>query len=201
MSNVIIRLADLDDAGKLLQIYAPYVEKTNISFELEVPTLEEFAHRVESISEMYPYLVCEEDGEILGYAYAGRHRERAAYRFSVDIAVYVSPGHHKRHIATALYTALFSLLSELGYHKACAGITGGNEKSIRLHTVMGFEHVGVFQNVGYKHGRWEDVLWMAKTLRDYNEAPREPISIREINQNFLRGVLDSCRELVGSNTI
>lgn len=201
MSHIAVRLATPEDTGRLLQIYAPFVENTNISFETEVPTLEEFARRVQTISTYYPYLVCEEDGEIMGFAYAGRFQERAAYRFAVSAAVYVAPEHHKRHIATALYTALFSLLTEQGFYTAFAGITGRNEKSIHFHENIGFTYEGTFHRSGYKRGRWEDVVWMAKSLQNYDGAPREPFPIREIDQNFLRGVLESCAELVGTGTI
>ena len=167
---VAIRLAVLTDAMAILKIYAPFIANTSVSFETEVPTAVQFTEHVKSIIGKYPYLVYEADGKVVGYAYASRHRERAAYRFSADVSVYVDPGYHRRGIGKALYIKLFDLLKEKGIYTAYAGITLPNEASISLHKSFGFSEVGIYHNVGYKHGQWHNVIWLEKPLKEYNNS-------------------------------
>lgn len=164
--NMLIRDVREADAARILAIYAPYVIDTDISFETEPPAPEAFAERIRGIQSAYPYLVCLVDGELAGYAYASKHHERAAYRYSVDVSIYVAPNFHRRGVGRALYLELFDRLKERGFYTAFAGITQPNEKSVGLHASLGFTEVGVFHRAGYKHGRWLDVLWMEKPLRD-----------------------------------
>ena len=164
-----IRNAAAADAEVIRNIYAPYITDTCVTFETEVPAMEEFAARIESISRAYPYLVGVTDGKVVGYAYASRHRARAAYQYSADVSIYVAPGYHRRGIGRALYSKLFELLRERGIYTVYAGITLPNEESAGLHNAFGFRQVGVFRNVGYKFGRWLDVMWMEKPLREYDE--------------------------------
>ena len=166
---MIIRNAIPDDASDVLRIYAPYITNTCITFETEVPTLAEFTGRMETYIKSYPYLVCETDNKVVGYAYASKHRERAAYKYSVDVSVYVDSEYHGQGVGRALYSKLFELLTEQGLFTAYAGITLPNDKSVGLHRAFGFRDVGVYHNVGYKLGKWLDVLWMEKPLRDYAE--------------------------------
>lgn len=167
-----IRPATLSDAEAIHDLYAPYVLETCISFETVVPTIEAFKLRMESIIRDYPYLVCEADGVIAGYAYASKHRERAAYRFSADVSVYVAPGYHRKGIGKSLYLKLFELLKEQGIYTVFAGVTLPNDNSIGLHKSLGFTEVGTFKHTGYKFGKWLDVLWLQKALRDY-DTPQE----------------------------
>ena len=169
-----LRTATVEDAEALAAIYAPYVRDTTISFETEPPTAEEFARRIDSVLRTYPYLVYEADGAPVGYAYAGPHAERAAYRWSVDVAVYVAQGAHRRGTGRLLYTELFAILARQGFHLAFAGVTQPNERSMGLHTAMGFEPVGVVRDVGYKHGAWRDVAWLRRVLGP-GCAPDEPV--------------------------
>lgn len=162
-----IRNAALSDALDILRIYAPFVTDTYVSFETEVPSIEEFTMRMESTMKSYPYLVYEIDHKILGYAYASKHRERDAYKYSADMTVYVDPDYHRQGIGRALYTELARMLGELGIYTAFAGITQPNEKSVGLHKAVGFTEVGVYHNVGYKFDTWLDVMWMEKPLREY----------------------------------
>ena len=162
----LIRNAAPADAAALLAIYAPYITDTCVSFETEAPTVEEFAMRIAGIIKDYPYLVCEIGGQIVGYAYASRHRERAAYLYSADVSVYVAPEHHRRGVGRALYTRLFALLKEQGIRMTFAGVTLPNEGSVGLHRAFGFRSVGVYHNVGYKLGQWLDVLWLEKQIGD-----------------------------------
>ena len=166
-----IREATVKDSPNILEIYTPYIINTAASFETEVPSVSAFALRVESISQTYPYLVCELDREMVGYAYASMHRARSAYRFDVDVSVYVKAGAQGNGVGTALYAQLFSLLSLQNYYTAYAGITLPNERSCHLHKKFGFSEIGIHHNTGYKLGKWHDVLWLEKALRDYSIAP------------------------------
>lgn len=172
-----IRNATPADARAILDIYAPYVTDTSITFETEVPTIEEFMARMENIQKSYPYLVYEVDGVIVGYAYASKHRERAAYRYSADVSIYVEPSYHKQGIGKALYTKLFDMLRTQGIYTAYACITVPNDASIELHKSLGFTEVGVFHNDGYKLAKWHDVIWLEKALREYNNPESKDMSI------------------------
>ncbi len=159
-----IRTANVTDSDAILSIYAPFITDTFVSFETEVPSSESFKKRVAAISNGYPFFVCEENGEVLGYAYASAHGERAAYYLSVNVSVYISPSHHGKGIGKALYIRLLDELSRRGFHRAYAAIALPNEKSIKLHTSLGFTHVGTFHEAGYKFRRWIDLAWYEKGL-------------------------------------
>lgn len=163
-----IRPATPADAADILQIYSPYIKNTVITFETEVPGREEFTARMEAITKQYPYLVCEVDGKITGYAYASRHGERSAYQYSVDVSIYVDRDVQGRGIGRALYSGLFEVLKDYNYYTAYACITLPNEKSVHLHKAFGFHEVGICHNVGYKHGRWLDIIWLEKALKQYD---------------------------------
>ena len=178
--GVRIRFAEPGDAGTIQAIYAPYVESTAISFELQPPTAEEMAARVAEISRQYPWLVCEIDGVVAGYVYACPHRERAAYRWAVDVAVYVDAAYHRRGIGRALYATLIELLRQQGYFKAYAGITLPNPGSVGVHEAVGFEPVAAYRNVGYKLGQWRDVGWWQLLLRPEIPDPPEPAPIGQV---------------------
>ena len=122
--------------------------------------------RIAAALPKFPWLVCGVDGRMAGYAYAGTHRARAAYQWSVDTSVYVDPAFHRRGIGTRLYTCLFQILAAQGYVRAYAGITLPNAGSVGLHEAMGFQSVGIYRGVGYKLGRWHDVGWWQLTLRE-----------------------------------
>ena len=161
-----IRQATEADAPALLAIYAPYVESTAVSFETVAPSVEEFATRIAKALSKWQYLVAERDGQIAGYAYGSTHRERAAYRYSVEVSAYVAAGSQRQGVGSALYRRLFDDLGQKGYCTAFAGITLPNDASVGMHRSVGFEHIGVFKRIGWKFDRWHDVLWMQKTLRD-----------------------------------
>jgi L-amino acid N-acyltransferase YncA len=160
----LVRTAAPTDAAAIQGIYAPMVERTAISFELEPPTIEEIGQRIESTLPIYPYLVAERDGEVAGYAYASQHRAREAYQWSVEVSVYVSPKAHRSGIARALYGRLLPILEAQGFHTAYAGIALPNEGSVGLHEALGFEHLGTYTEVGFKHGKWHDVGYWRKRL-------------------------------------
>ena len=158
------RAAKPTDAQGILDIYAPIVEQTAISFETEVPDEATIGERIKSYSDSHAYLVSEDEDRILGYAYGSSFRPREAYRNSVEVTVYVHPQARGHGIAKNLYTALFGKLLEKQFHTALAGIALPNEASVALHRVLGFEPVGIFRDVGFKLGQWHDVQWWQKPL-------------------------------------
>jgi L-amino acid N-acyltransferase YncA len=172
-----IRLAREADAASMAAIYAPVVEATAISFETVAPNANEMARRLAAAPASYPWLVCQIGGEVAGYAYASRHRERAAYRWSVDTSVYVAPRLHRQGVGRGLYTSLFAILAAQGHVSAFAGITLPNPASVALHEAMGFTRLGVYHRVGYKHGAWHDVGWWEVALRAHDERPAEPVTL------------------------
>ncbi len=169
-----IRLARPDDAREVAEIYAPFVTDTAISFETTAPDAVEMRRRITETLQYAPWLVWEEGGRILGYAYACSHRTRAAYRWSVDVSVYVRPAAHRRGIARRLYEKLFAASKKLGYVSAFAGITLPNEASVAFHQSMGFSPVGTYRNVGFKFEAWRDTGWFQKPLQTPPSIPTEP---------------------------
>lgn len=169
-----IRLAASADAPQIAAIYRPFCETTHVSFEVDAPDEVEMAARIERISRRLPWLVDEIDGTVAGYAYASPHRERAAYRWAVDMAVYVHDRFRGRGVGKALYGELIGRLRDQGYFKACAGIALPNPASQAFHEAMGFALVGVYRKIGYKLGSWWDVGWWQLSLRPEADSPAEP---------------------------
>jgi L-amino acid N-acyltransferase YncA len=175
-----IRGATEKDAAAIAAIYAPYCDAKAVSFEVVAPTPDEMAKRISTTTMQWPWLVLEQDGAVAGYAYASRHRDRAAYQWAVDTAVYVGEGHRGRGMGRALYTALFELLRLQGYFKACGGITLPNPASVGLHEAVGFKLVGVYRGIGYKLGSWHDVAWYELVLQPERGNPPPPKPISEV---------------------
>ena len=159
-----VRPASVADAEACASIYAPYVTDTVISFETEAPSAAEMASRIATALENHAWLVLEEDGRVVGFAYGGRFAPRAAYRWSCEVSVYLEMGRRRTGGGRALYEALLERLAELGYHSALAGMTLPNEASAGLHRAMGFEPVGTHREIGFKHDAWHDVAWMQRRL-------------------------------------
>lgn len=159
-----IRIARETDVPAMLAIYAPYVENTTITFEYDVPEPEEFVRRFQTITRDFPWLVWEEGGEILGYAYACRPFERLAYAWCAELSIYLTPAARGRGIGAKLYAALEELLQLQGYRVLLALITGENTASLRFHEKCGYTIAGELRAVGYKFGRWLSVFWMEKTM-------------------------------------
>ncbi|WP_410767236.1 GNAT family N-acetyltransferase [Haloferax sp. DFSO60] len=176
--TVHLRTATESDLAAIRDIYAPFVEDTAITFAYDPPSLDDLREKFEKKTN-HPWLVCERGGEVAGYAYAGPVRKRAAYQWAVETSVYVHPDHQRHGIARGLYTALCELLEEQGYVVAYAVITTPNPASIAFHESMGFERVGKFDAVGYKHDAWHDVEWWAFDLRARPDDPEEPLSVAE----------------------
>jgi len=157
----------------MARIYAPLVTGSPISFEEEPPSVEEFARRVASVTRTHPWFVAEDAGEIAGYAYGSKHRERAAYRWAADSSVYVAASHRRRGIGRALYETLFVALRELGFLRVYAGVVVPNAASEALHEAVGFREIGTYRAVGFKFGRWHDVRWYGLSLGECAQ-PAEP---------------------------
>ena len=169
-----IRVACLDDAAQVCEIYEPNVTNEFISFELEAPTVKEMRARIAKTLPTHPWIVHEEDGRIAGYAYASRHRERAAYQWAVDVSCYVRPEARGRGIGKALYTELLKILEAHGFHNSYAGIALPNEPSVKLHESVGFVPIGVYRNVGFKLGAWRDVGWWGRAIGTPGSNPEPP---------------------------
>ena len=174
MENMIIRTATANDAEAILNIYAYYVENTAITFEYDVPTLEEFTQRTENTLKKYPYLVAEKDGEILGYAYAGVFKDRAAYDWSAETTIYLKQDAVKGGLGRMLYEALEKEMKERGFLNlyACIGYPIAADEyltknSAEFHAHLGFETVGEFHKCGYKFGRWYNMIWMEKIIGEH----------------------------------
>jgi L-amino acid N-acyltransferase YncA len=172
---VFIRHADpARDAAACAAIYEPYVRETAISFEEEPPDAREFARRIERVWRTHPWLVAERDGAAVGFAYACAHRERAAYRWAADVAVYAAADQRRTGVGRALYGALLPLLRRQGLYVACAGITLPNQASVALHEALGFTPVGTYRRIGFKRGEWHDVGWWQAELASADGRPPAP---------------------------
>ena len=178
--SVSIRCAVGDDAESVRGIYEPVVLDTAISFETLVPTASEMRGRIERTLDRLPWLVCEQDGKVLGYAYAGPHRAREAYQWSVEFSAFVHPTARRRGVGTGLYRSLAAIVRRQGYRNAYAGITLPNDGSLRLHESFGFRPVGVYSDVGFKNGQWHSVSWWQLRLSDSKDAPSSPLPLRVV---------------------
>ena len=174
-----IRSARPEDAEVLLEIYAPYVTQTAITFEYETPSVEEFSRRIAEILKGFPYLVLEDAGEIQGYAYAGPFKGRAAYDWAVEITIYIRKDAHGKGYGKALYTALENELKRRHFLNAYACIAYSEKEdetlthdSPRFHERMGYTRCGTFRQCGYKFGRWYDMIWMEKHLGAHPADPQ-----------------------------
>lgn len=175
-----LKLATDADAAAIAAIYAPHVLHSATSFELVPPDAEEMAGRVRALVATHPWLVAIIDEVVVGYCYASPHRARPGYRWCTEVSVYVSPDQHRGRIGRALYTALFEVLARQHYVNAYAGITLPNEASVAFHEAMGFEEIGTYRNIGFKLGRWHDVVWYSRLLGAPPAEPKEPIPLAEL---------------------
>lgn len=178
-----IRPATIQDAGEILKIYSPFILNSGITQETEIPTIESFRERIISTMEERPWLVCEMDSEIAGYAYAGKHRERKGYQWCVEPSVYVDEKYYRFGVAKALYTALFDILQLQGYVNAYAVITLPNEKSVAFHENFGFRYLTTYKKIGYKLGQWHDVGWWEKQVNPHREKQTEPVKFSSLKSN------------------
>ena len=197
--DVRIRLAGPADADHLLVIYGPHCTDGLASFETVAPTGEEMAERIRTTITTYPWLVAVDaaTGEVVGYAYASRHRAREGYRWSVDVAVYLAARAAGRGLGRGLYERLLAVLEAQRYHRAYAGIALPNDASVALHSALGFEPVGTYREVGFKHGAWHDVQWWSRGLADSALPPTEPIALRDLPPAVLADLRELARPSSG----
>ena len=168
-----LRVANISDAKALSEIYKYYVENTTISFEYIAPDVNEFSKRITDKLEKYPFIVAEEDGRVIGYAYASSFRERAAYGWDAELSVYIDKTKRHQGTGTRLYTALIDILKLQNFVSLYAGVTVPNPASATLHEKFGFNIVGTYHAVGYKKEQWLDVVWYEKNIGDL--YPPKPI--------------------------
>ena len=188
---MIIRFARTEDAQALLDIYAQYIH-TPITFEYELPSAAEFARRISStLADGYPYLVCQDGDEVLGYAYAHRLGERAAYQWNAELSIYLSSRAAGRGLGTALYLTLMDLLRLQGVKTVCGIVTRPNPASEGLHRALGFRLTGVREKAGYKNGTWHDVMWLEKPLGTYGPQPSPVLPVGQLPRDAVERVLSA----------
>lgn len=180
-----VRLATKNDAAALIEVYSPNILKTAISFETEIPSVEDFEKRIEKCLQRFPWIVCVVDEKIAGYVYASSHRDRDAYQWSCECSVYVHESFKGKKIGQQLYELLFTLLKQQGLRNVYAGITLPNDASANLHEKCGFQKFVTYENVGYKFGKWHSVGWWKLQLNEYDPEPPSPLSIWDLNQETL----------------
>ncbi|MFA9379371.1 MAG: N-acetyltransferase family protein [Lachnotalea sp.] len=191
MGRNTIRLVQETDIEEILRIYEPYIRDTAITFECETPSFDEFRNRIKEISADYPYIVCLSNERIVGYAYAHRQMERAAYQWNAELSVYVDQAHLRCGMGKALYSTLIEILELQNIRNIYGGVTSPNENSEKLHEYFGFKKLGVYHNTGYKSETWHDVMWFEKTIGDYNLEPKPFVSIKEIDTNIIAKILNN----------
>lgn len=179
-----IRYLSQSDFTAILEIYRPFITDSAVSFEEEVPSFEAFSQRLSGIAEKYPFMVVEDQGKILGYAYASLHRERKAYRWITETTIYMAQEARGQGLGKRLYSTLLDELSRRHFTLAYGIITLPNAASISLHAACGFENMVVHKNAGWKRNAWHDVLWMKKELGPFETPPTEPVFINCLGQPF-----------------
>lgn len=184
-----IRLATLNDAEQILAIYRPYITDTTVTFEYDVPALETFRQRMESIMQEYPYLVYEIGETIVGYAYASKQRDRAAYQWNVELSVYFNHHFHGQGHGRKLCETLLGILAEQRVHHVYSLVTLPNQASEKLHMKLGFTPLCIFEKTGYKFANWHDVAWFQKQLLPHTQVPPVFLPIRNINHQQLAKLL------------
>lgn len=184
----------MTDAAAVAAIYRPYVEASVISFEADPPGEAEMARRIGKTLETHPWIVYQDGGRVLGYAYATEHSSRAAYRWAANVSVYVHEDAHRRGVGRRLYGVLFNFLRAQGMVNAYAGITLPNPKSVGLHEALGFRPVGVYDRVGFKCGAWHDVGWWQMALQPRPVMPTEPRRWPDVSDG------DECRHALAAGS-
>lgn len=190
-----IRTARISDAEKLLEVYAPYVEKTAITYEYTVPSIEEFAGRIEKTLKNYPYIVAQRGDEILGYAYAGAFIGRAASDWSQEVSIYLKDSAKGMGLGRILYTTLEKIAKLQNVHNLNAAIAYPEQEdeylnlnSVRFHSHMGYKIVAKFNKCGYKFGRWYSLVWMEKIIMEHEQVPLPLVPFSQLDKNALLGV-------------
>ena len=195
MRNIAIRFADPKrDAGAILAVYAPYIERTAITFETEVPSVERFEKRVEEIAAHFPYLLLEVDGELAGYAYAHRQAERAAFAWNAELSIYLKESFAGRGLGRPLYSLLEELLAMQGYVNFYGVITGSNSVSIALHEKMGYRIIGRHERTGFKFDQWHDTVWLHRRVHD--GTPGAIVSVHALPEEAVLEKMENTRKKI-----
>ena len=190
-----IRFADpVKDSAALLEIYRPYIEKTAITFETAVPDVKDYEKRIADIAAQFPYLVLESGGEIIGYAYAHRQAERAAFDWNVELSIYLKEGFSGRGIGRPLYALLETLLKMQGYVNFFGVITGSNAGSIAMHEKMGYRKIAVHEKTGWKFDAWHDTVWMHK--RVHEGAPEAIVPVHALDADAVSHAIEETEKIL-----
>jgi L-amino acid N-acyltransferase YncA len=196
VSKIKIRMANINDAENILSIYAPYIKKTAITFEYEIPDIDEFRQRINKICIGYPYLVCTLDENIVGYAYAYKQRERAAYGWNAETSIYIDENYTGHGIGKSLYSALLEILKLQNIQNVYGGVTYPNISSEKLHKYFNFELIGIHHKTGYKFDCWHDVMWLEKFIGSH-DIPQNPfIPINQVDKNQIESILENNRKII-----
>lgn len=192
--KIFVRRVTEADAAALAKLYEPFVISedrrfSDVSFEYEAPSAEEFCQRIAAISAEYPYLVCQRGGEYLGYAYAHPFIPRAAYQWGAEVTIYLAPAGQGLGLGKVLYDALEAILRLQGAVKAYACVTASNEHSVKFHEAQGYRIVGTFKDTGFKHGHWLDMVWLEKTIAKLPQEPQPLAGWRQVNQESVEKIL------------
>ncbi|MFT4758026.1 MAG: L-amino acid N-acyltransferase YncA [Vicingaceae bacterium] len=183
------RLCTRADAVSVRDIFKYYIEETAITFEMVLPSVEEFEQRITTVMEQFPWIVVTKDQQLVGFAYGAKHRVRQAYQWCTELSVYVIPEFQKEGLAKHLYNGLFLLLKEQGFFNAYAGITLPNDKSLQFHKRLGFIEIAKYQNIGWKLGAWHDVIWCHKRIQQYTDNPPIPIGPLSLEKDKVQEIL------------
>lgn len=184
-----LRFASQEDIPALLDIYENYIP-TGITFEYALPSREEFSRRMSSVSELYPYLAAEQQGKVLGYAYAHRIAQRAAYAWGAELSIYLHPDAAGKGLGKRLYQALIRLLQLQGVRTVYGLVASPNPASEGLHRSLGFQLMGIQHSAGYKNGRWIDLLWFERAIAPYTPEPAPILPVRKLPPDRIRSILE-----------
>ena len=192
--RLFVRPAALSDSGAILDIYSHYITGSTVTFELTVPSQEDFRRRMADIMEDYPFLVCCDGGHIVGYAYAHRHQSREAYRYSAEISVYLRPHYTGLGIGKVLCEAVIELLKRQKVQTLYSAVSLPNEPSCALHEALGFSQVGLWRSTGRKLGQWLDIVWYELVLGDYPEEPEDILPFCGLDKSEVTKLLRTVSE-------
>jgi phosphinothricin acetyltransferase len=184
-----IEVAGQNDAEEILNIYKPYITGTSLTFETEVPSLKEFGERIINYNQYWPWLIARIDGQVAGYAYGSKYRERAGYQWCVECSIYIHDNFLRSGLGARLYNSLFDLLKLQGYRNVYAVINLPNDRSVQFHEKLGFEWFASYKNVGYKLGNWKTVGWWQLIINEYNDEPSPPVKFSLLDKEAVAQVL------------
>ncbi len=190
-----IRFAQEKDAAALLEIYKQYID-TTITFEYELPSKEEFRRRIREYSKEYPYFICTEHGKCVGYVYAHRAQERAAFQWNAELSVYLDKNYHDKGVGSILYEMMFEILAKQGVKTVYGLVTTPNPKSVKLHERTGFQLAGTYHNTGFKANQWCDLLLYEKRIGAYVDKPTPMIPLSQMDRNELATIIKKYEKLV-----